>query len=93
MISRLLILLVRGYQYLISPVLGSNCRFYPTCSSYMIEAIETHGIVRGLWLGIRRIGRCHPWGDSGIDPVPPVHNCQTEHCHHKTAKQSSDPHS
>jgi len=72
LISRLLILLVRAYQYLISPLLGGNCRFYPTCSSYMIEAIETHGVLKGLWLGIRRIGRCHPYSDGGVDLVPPA---------------------
>lgn len=77
-ISRLLILLVRAYQYLISPLLGGNCRFYPTCSSYMIEAIETHGVIKGVWLGLRRIGRCHPYSDGGVDPVPPA----CGHIHH-----------
>ncbi len=66
----LLLKLVRGYQLLISPVLGSNCRFYPTCSSYMLQAIELHGPVRGTWLGLKRIGRCHPWHAGGVDPVP-----------------------
>ena len=66
----LLLKIIRGYQLLISPILGSNCRFYPTCSSYCIEAIERHGILCGLWLGCRRILRCQPFSEGGIDPVP-----------------------
>ena len=69
---RAAIRVVRGYQLLLSPLLGNNCRFQPTCSQYCIEAIERHGVLRGGWLAIRRIGRCHPWGGSGYDPVPPV---------------------
>jgi putative membrane protein insertion efficiency factor len=65
-----LIQLVRLYRIAISPWLGSNCRFDPTCSSYAIEVLQTHGILRGSWLAARRIGRCHPWGGSGYDPVP-----------------------
>ncbi len=65
-----LIQLVRLYRIAISPWLGSNCRFDPTCSSYAIEALQTHGILKGSWLSARRIGRCHPWGGSGYDPVP-----------------------
>lgn len=65
------IFLIRGYQWLLSPVLGNNCRFHPTCSEYAIEAIRTHGLPRGSWLAVRRIGRCHPWGAAGHDPVPP----------------------
>jgi putative membrane protein insertion efficiency factor len=68
--------LIRGYQLLVSPVLsflggpGSGCRFQPTCSVYFLEALETHGFLRGTGLGLRRIGRCHPWGGQGHDPVP-----------------------
>lgn len=62
--------LIKGYQLIISPLLGQNCRFQPTCSHYAKEAIEKHGIRRGLWLGIHRISKCHPWGSSGFDPVP-----------------------
>jgi putative membrane protein insertion efficiency factor len=65
-----LIQLVRLYRIAISPWLGANCRFDPTCSSYTIEALQVHGILKGTWLAIRRIGRCHPWGGSGYDPVP-----------------------
>lgn len=66
----LLLKLVRGYQLFISPVFGSHCRYYPTCSSYMFQAIELHGAVRGTWMGLKRIGRCHPWHEGGLDPVP-----------------------
>lgn len=68
--ARPLIWLVRVYQVTLSPLLGSNCRFRPTCSRYMIEALAEHGALRGTWLGLRRVGRCHPWGGHGDDPVP-----------------------
>tara|TARA_Y100000994_G_C15339908_1_gene296016 strand:+ start:176 stop:436 length:261 start_codon:yes stop_codon:yes gene_type:complete len=58
------------YQYLISPILGPNCRFEPTCSAYSLQAIEKFGPFKGLWLSIIRIAKCHPWGKSGYDPVP-----------------------
>lgn len=66
-----LIRILRGYQRFISPVLPPACRYLPTCSAYAIEAIERHGPLRGTWLGAKRICRCHPWGGSGYDPVPP----------------------
>lgn len=66
----LLIGLVRFYQGAISPFFPNACRYSPTCSQYMIEAIRRYGAVRGTWLGLKRIGRCHPWGGSGYDPVP-----------------------
>lgn len=65
-----LILVIRGYQLWISPLLPSACRYYPTCSAYAVEAIEKHGAVNGSWLAIRRIGRCHPFRSGGYDPVP-----------------------
>lgn len=68
--SRLLIVPVRIYKRWLSPLLPAACRYTPTCSSYMIEALEVHGPLRGLWLGGRRICRCHPWGGHGWDPVP-----------------------
>ncbi len=69
--GRLVILLVRVYQYLISPMLRPHCRFYPTCSHYAIEAIGRHGLGRGGLLALRRLSCCHPWHPGGIDPVPP----------------------
>ncbi len=62
---------IRTYQRFVSPGLGANCRYLPTCSSYALEAIETHGVVKGSWLALRRIGRCHPLRPGGYDPVPP----------------------
>ena len=70
MLSQLLILPIRAYRLLLSPLLGQNCRFQPTCSRYAIEAIEEWGPLRGSWLAIKRIGRCHPFADFGPDPVP-----------------------
>jgi putative membrane protein insertion efficiency factor len=65
-----LILVIRGYQLWISPLLPSACRYYPTCSAYAVEAIEKHGAVSGSWLALRRITRCHPFRSGGYDPVP-----------------------
>ena len=70
--KRVLLALIAGYRLLLSPLLGANCRFYPTCSAYASEAIETHGPLRGAWLGVRRILRCHPWNRGGVDLVPPA---------------------
>ena len=70
----ILTILIRIYQWTISPMLGPACRFYPTCSHYTLEAIERHGALRGTWMGIRRIGRCHPWHAGGFDPVPHLHD-------------------
>ncbi len=64
--------MVRLYQLVLSPWLGSNCRYQPTCSAYAMEALERHGALRGSWLAARRIARCHPLGGSGYDPVPPA---------------------
>ena len=69
-IARLAVLMVRGYQVTLSPRLPSACRYQPSCSSYMIEAVERHGALRGVWLGARRILRCHPFARGGYDPVP-----------------------
>jgi putative membrane protein insertion efficiency factor len=65
-------LLVHGYQLLLSPFAGGACRFEPSCSAYAAEAIETHGALRGGWLAVRRVARCHPLATPGLDPVPPL---------------------
>ena len=75
----LLIAPIRLYQWTLSPLLGVNCRYAPSCSEYAAEAIATHGALRGVWLAMRRISRCHPWGGSGYDPVPQAS------CHHPVA--------
>jgi putative membrane protein insertion efficiency factor len=69
--ARILIAVFRCYQWLLSPVLGANCRFHPTCSAYTIEALQRYGVLRGLWLGGRRLCKCHPWNPGGHDPVTP----------------------
>jgi hypothetical protein len=69
-ISFLFLLLIKLYQYLISPLFGGSCRYTPTCSNYGVEAIKKHGPFKGVWLTVKRISRCHPWGSHGHDPVP-----------------------
>ena len=63
-------LVILGYRYLLSPVMAPSCRYLPTCSEYALEAVARQGALRGSWLAVRRIARCHPWGGSGLDPVP-----------------------
>lgn len=70
MISRVLIGIVRVYQYTLRPIIGAQCRFEPHCSAYAIEALQTHGALRGTWLTARRVLRCNPWHPGGHDPVP-----------------------
>jgi len=74
-----LILPIRAYQWLISPLLGPRCRFYPSCSNYAIDALRIHGPFRGSWLALRRIVRCHPLNPGGFDPVPPAHDHPHRH--------------
>jgi len=81
---RLILFFIRVYQWTLSPMLrllcgpDSGCRFAPTCSAYFLEAVETHGVCRGSWLGLKRLARCQPWGRCGYDPVPPrwAEGCQ-----------------
>jgi putative membrane protein insertion efficiency factor len=65
-------LLIRIYQWTVSPLLGPACRFHPSCSHYALEAIDRFGVLRGGWLTVKRVGRCHPWHPGGFDPVPPA---------------------
>lgn len=67
---RVIVRIIRAYQRFISPLLGMNCRFHPSCSCYTREAVEKYGVLRGVWLGIRRLCRCHPLHPGGVDPVP-----------------------
>jgi putative membrane protein insertion efficiency factor len=84
---QLLMLVVRGYQLLISPWLGQNCRFTPSCSYYALEALEQHGALRGGYLALKRISRCHPLNPGGHDPVPkPVKHC----CGHQAPSHDHD---
>jgi putative membrane protein insertion efficiency factor len=87
--------LIRFYQRFISPVIhlapGSGCRFTPSCSRYFLEAVETHGVLRGGWLGIKRIGRCHPWGGFGHDPVPPCRCGHESPAKEPLKEPNSDP--
>ena len=66
-----LIITIKLYQWILSPILPQTCRHIPTCSVYTIDAIKIHGPLKGLWLGIKRLSKCHPWGTFGFDPVPP----------------------
>ena len=70
LIGLFLVGLLRCYKVVVSPMLGSRCRFVPSCSEYAVEAIQVHGPWKGLWLAVRRVGRCHPWHPGGYDPVP-----------------------
>ena len=79
MLKFLFIKLIKFYKKAISPFLPCACRFRPTCSEYMIEAIEIHGVTKGIYLGLRRILRCHPWGGSGYDPVPKADDVKMLH--------------
>jgi len=79
--ARAVLLLIRAYQLGISPMLARSCRFYPSCSQNALEAVQNHGGLKGIWLAIRRIGRCHLWHPGGYDPVPPT---ETKH---KTIEQ------
>ena len=74
-----LILLIQAYRLVLSPFVGQHCRFTPSCSCYAIEAVERHGALRGVWLTVRRLARCHPWCEGGYDPVP--ENRKHNHAH------------
>ncbi|MBZ0106592.1 MAG: membrane protein insertion efficiency factor YidD [Sulfuricella denitrificans] len=68
--TRILLFLVKAYQYLISPMLAPSCRYTPTCSEYALQALKKYGAIKGGWLSVKRVSRCHPWHDGGYDPLP-----------------------
>ncbi|MCG8609103.1 MAG: membrane protein insertion efficiency factor YidD [Pseudomonadales bacterium] len=80
----LFLAIIKFYQYCISPLMGSHCRYYPTCSAYAFQAIQQHGAIRGSFLAIKRLSRCHPFSDGGLDPVPPPveRRCSCNHKDH-----------
>jgi putative membrane protein insertion efficiency factor len=92
---------IRGYKLFISPVIHfaagplGGCRYTPTCSMYFLEAVETHGVLRGSWMGVKRICRCHPWGGTGHDPVPPPRDKNDPgadcDCHRSSSEHQSPP--
>jgi putative membrane protein insertion efficiency factor len=83
--ERIAVGLIRGYQWTLSPFIGNQCRFHPSCSSYALEAIKIHGVVSGIGLAVRRLGKCHPFNPGGFDPVPTLQEIHEErHAHHVT---------
>jgi len=86
----LLIALVKAYRLLLSPFLGRHCRFEPTCSCYSIEALERYGALRGSWLTVRRLLRCHPFSPGGYDPVPDIHHTPKDKPNHGQSTPPSD---
>jgi putative membrane protein insertion efficiency factor len=86
---------IRAYQWLISPLLPASCRYQPTCSAYAVEALQRHGLLRGLAMTVKRLTRCHPWGGSGYDPVPdaPIRCGHDDHHDHRSARGHAVPQS
>lgn len=81
-----ILLIIRAYRYFLSPLLGNNCRFYPSCSGYAEQAISQYGLLKGTCLSLKRLAKCHPFHDGGFDPVPePPNQANINHCKHKEA--------
>ncbi len=88
----ILVALLRAYQLVVSPMTGPSCRYYPSCSAYALLAVRRHGALRGSWLAVRRLARCHPWTPGGVDDVPPARSDQTcadGHAHDDRARSSA----
>ncbi len=83
----LLLLIIKFYRYFLSPLLASRCRFYPSCSAYALQAINRHGVMQGGWLALKRLLRCHPWHESGYDPLPN----DGAYCAHSSIELASKP--
>ena len=75
-----LVAVLRVYQAVISPMTGPSCRYYPSCSSYALLAVQRHGAIRGTWLAVKRVARCHPWTPGGVDDVPPARGAEPQTC-------------
>jgi putative membrane protein insertion efficiency factor len=86
----IVIAVLKGYKAFVSPLLPSACRFYPTCSEYMLEAVRLHGVVRGVWMGLKRLGRCHPFHQGGYDPVSTA-AMQAQRAQSRAAEQVRNP--
>lgn len=87
--AKVLIVLIKGYRLFISPLLGPRCRFNPTCSQYGLDAIRMHGAIKGGWLTLKRVLKCHPLSAGGDDPVPPKSGCEQNHAHSTPAQHAS----
>jgi len=88
-LNTIVLIPVRLYQWIISPLFPASCRHTPTCSNYTVEAVNEWGPIKGIWLGIKRLSKCHPWGTSGYDPVPKKDqskSCDSENCNHNYLK-------
>jgi hypothetical protein len=93
-VKLVLVALLRLYRFAISPLYGDVCRYYPTCSAYALESVQVHGAVRGSWLSVRRLARCHPWAAGGIDEVPPARPARHDTARstrHADRQQASSP--
>ena len=91
--KHVLIALLKAYRFAISPLYGDVCRYYPTCSAYELESVQVHGSIRGSWLAVRRLSRCHPWARGGIDEVPPRGPSKHRHATRHVTTPTSEEHS
>ncbi len=90
--TKILTIFIRAYQKILSPFLGSNCCYYPSCSQYAIESINRHGVINGLWLAVKRISRCHPLSEGGHDPVPEIVTSDNTKSHNSSHNKNQCKH-